>query len=305
MQHEKNLMSEAAILYYEQKLTQQEIANRMGLTRQTVSSLLSRALDEKVVEITIHNPQAECRALETEIRQKFDISRVIVCSVSNRDEALRKTMTVRAATEYLRPLFLAGGQKIALSWGRTIQNLIQQMPILHTYGNVVFPLFGATDHECSYFSSNELVRSMADKLGASAKYAWFPYLADSKEDRDLIQRLSYYKKMQELWRSADIAIVGIGNTEILDLFGKTFGYSPNHAQVIGDIATHFFDENGTCMNLYEHSLCASAEDLKTAKQTIAIACGDHKAKAIAGALRTKLLDTLITDEATARRVLEY
>ncbi|MBE6934709.1 MAG: sugar-binding transcriptional regulator, partial [Ruminococcaceae bacterium] len=36
-----------------------------------------------------------------------------------------------------------------------------------------------------------------------------------------------------------------------------------------------------------------------------IACGKEKAEAIAGALQTKMIDTLITDEYTARRVLEY
>lgn len=75
-------------------------------------------------------------------------------------------------------------------------------------------------------------------------------------------------------------------------------------QVVGDIATNFFTETGDLVNLYDNSLCADAENLKNAKQTVAIACGDEKAKAIAGALRTKLPDMLITDEYTARKILE-
>lgn len=305
MPHEKSLMLEAAILYYEQKLTQQEIAAQMDLTRQTVSKLLTEAVESNVVEISIRDPQAECSGLETEIREKFNISHCLVCSVSNQNETLRQTMTIRAAVAYLQPLFQQGGQKIALSWGRTIQELIRQMPNLRTCGNTVFPLFGATDHECAYFSSNELARSMADRIGATAKYAWFPYLPDSNEDHALIQGLSYYQKMRELWQTADLAIVGIGNTEILDRFGKTFGYGKHHSKAIGDVATHFFDENGNFLELYPHSLCAGVEDLKKTRQTVAIACGDHKASAIAGALRTGLISTLITDEYTARRVLEY
>ena len=75
-------------------------------------------------------------------------------------------------------------------------------------------------------------------------------------------------------------------------------------QVVGDIATNFFTETGDLVNLYDNSLCADAENLKNAKQTVAIACGDEKAKAIAGALRTKLPDMLITDEYTAKKILE-
>jgi len=142
-------------------------------------------------------------------------------------------------------------------------------------------------------------------LDATPKCAWFPYMADSDGDFVLLRQLGYYKQMQEMWNTADLAILGIGNTEILDIFGKTFGYSEIHAQAIGDVATHFFDQNGTFVNLYRNTLCASVENIKNAKESVAIACGKDKTEAIAGALRTKMIDTLITDECTAKRVLEH
>lgn len=304
MSDEKLLMSEAANLYYKQGLTQQEIANLMNLSRQTVSKLLNDALKENIVEIKIHDPEKDRAFLGEAICKKFGIQNCIVCGVSNKNETLRQLMTVKAAADYIGPLLKKGNQNIALSWGRSVQAFIKQLPDMNTVGNTIFPLFGATDNENSYFSPNELTRELADKIGANAKHAWFPYLPDSREDRDMIKNLSYYQKMQQLWKSADIAILGIGNTEILEIFGKTFGYQKNRHKAIGDIATHFFTEKGEFLDLYENSLCADAEDLKAAKQTVAIACGNHKVTAIAGALRTNLIDTLITDEYTAKQILE-
>ncbi len=302
---EKILMAEVATLYYEKKHTQQEIADLMNLSRQTVSKLLNDATKENIVEIKIHNPKKDCEELESLICERFGINKCVVCGSTSRNESIRRTMTVKAAQDYILPIIDEGGQKIALSWGRTVQELINSMPEIKTNGNTVFPLFGATDNEKSYFSSNELARGMADKIGANVKYAWFPYITDSKNDCDLLKNLSYYKKINALWDAADIAIVGIGNTEILDIFGKTFGYSEKHSEVIGDIATHFFNEKGEFANLYQNTLCASADNIRNAKQTIAVACGNNKALAIAGALRTKLIDTLITDEYTAKKVLEF
>lgn len=149
------------------------------------------------------------------------------------------------------------------------------------------------------------IRKLADKLGATLKCAWFPYLTESREECGLIKQLSCYKAMQEMWDGADVAVIGIGNTEILEVFGKTFGYSGIHSRVVGDIATHFFDAGGEFIDLYENSLCASVSNIKNAKETIAIACGREKAEAIAAALRTNTIDTLITDEYTARQILEY
>lgn len=305
MNTEKTLMSEVATLYYKKNLTQQEIAEALHLSRQTVSRLLSDAIEEQIVEIIIHDPRKDCKELEAQICAVFDIRDCVVCSVSGRNASVHRLMTVKAAVDYILPIIQKGNQKIALSWGRTIQELIQNLPRLSTSGNTVFPLFGATDNGNSCFSSNELARKMADKLGATPKCAWFPYMADSNEDSALLRQLSYYKRMQEMWNTADLAILGIGNTEILDIFGKTFGYSEIHNQAIGDIATHFFDANGRFVNLYSNTLCASVDNIRNAKQSVAIACGTEKAEAIAGALRTKMIDTLITDEYTAREILEY
>ena len=305
MNTEKILMSEVATLYYKRNLTQQEIAETLGLSRQTVSRLLNDAIEERIVEIIIHDPEKECKALEEQICALFGIRGCVVCGVSGRNESVHRLMTVKAAVDYILPIIQKGNQKIALSWGRTVQELIQNLPQISTTGNTVFPLFGATDNGNSYFSSNELARKMANKLDATAKCAWFPYMADSDEDSALLRQLSYYRQMREMWNTADLAILGIGNTEILDIFGKTFGYSENHAQAIGDVATHFFDQNGSFVNLYRNTLCASVENIKNARESVAIACGREKAQAIAGAMRTKMIDTLITDEYTARRVIEY
>ena len=61
MKTEKILMSEVATLYYKKNMTQQEIAETLHLSRQTVSKLLSDAIEEKIVEIIIHNPEKDCK----------------------------------------------------------------------------------------------------------------------------------------------------------------------------------------------------------------------------------------------------
>ena len=299
----KKQMQEAAILYYEKKCTQHKTAQIMNLSRQTVSKLLNDAIKENIVEIKINNPEITCKDYELEICNKFNIKNAVVCGVSTAEESLCRLMAVKKAADYILTLIEKGNKKIAISWGRTVQMLISEFPSINTQGNMVFPLFGATDQEQPYFLSNELARSFADKIGAKVKYAWFPYRPDSVSDGELFKKTSYYKKLYDLWSDIDIAIVGIGNNEIIQTFGKVFGYNEKHSSAIGDISTHFFDINGEFVDLYENTLCVSKENLKSAKHTVAIACGDDKEEAIVGALRTGTIDTLITDEYTAKRIL--
>ncbi len=304
MDFQKKRMEEAAILYYEKNLTQNEIAKIMNLSRQTVSKLLNEAVKENIVEIKINNPQVVCKELEDKLCRQFNIKKAVVCGVSADEDYLCRLMTVKKASEYILSVIKDGNKKIALSWGRTIQMLISELSGIKTPDNTVFPLFGATDQEQSFFLSNELARSFADKTGSAVKFAWFPYRPDSVEDCALFKKTSYYKKLYDLWQDIDVAVVGIGNNEIIQTFGKIFGYSKKCGEAIGDIATHFFDEKGNFVELYENTLCATKEHLKNAKQTIAIASGKDKIQAITGALRTGIVDTLITDEYTAGKVLE-
>lgn len=303
MNDEKMLMFEAATLYYDKKYTQQEIADLMHLSRQTVSKLLNDAVKERVVEITVHNPAANRAETEMKLRDAFGLREAVVCSVSDQNETLRRLMTVKAAAQYLLPDLEKGGQNIAVSWGHTMQALADELPALSAGGNTVFPLFGATDNVDPCFLSNELARAMADKLGAVVKYAWFPYRPDSADDCTLLKNTSYYGRMQALWNRIDLALVGIGNTDMLALFEQSFGTDPHIAHAVGDVATHFFDADGRLLKPHEHTLCASADHIRAAAKTVAIACGCHKIEAIRGALRTGLIDVLITDEYTASEIL--
>ena len=304
MEFQKKQMAEAALLYYEKNYNQSRVAQIMNLSRQTVSKLLNEAINEKIVEIKVNNPEVVCSELEKSICDKFRIKNAVVCGVSNADTELRLLMTVKKAASYILSLIEKGDLKIAISWGRTIQMFINEFPQKTIKSNVIFPLFGATNQEESCFSSNELARSFADKTGAKVKYAWFPYRPDGDEDCRLFKKTSYYKEVAELWNNIDIAIIGIGDYSIIRTFGEIFGYSQKSASVTGDISTHFFDSSGKFIDLYENTLCVSRDNLLNAKQTVAIACGDEKTEAIAGALRTGAVDTLITDEYTAARLIK-
>ena len=298
-------MAEAAVLYYEKKYTQQEIAQVMGLSRQTVSKLLNDALRENVVEIRIHDPKKDCAKLEQELCDRFGLSDASVCGVSSTSNTTRQLMTVRAAATYIQPLLMQGNLKIAVSWGRTIREFIHQIPQTPTQGNLVFPLFGATDQDDSVFSSNEMARSLSEKIHAQFQPAWFPYRTDDHQDRLLLEKTSYFKKIQALWDCIDLALVGIGNTDIIEKFGETFGYSFDQTNIVGDISTHFFDCNGVIQQLHSSTMCVSLDNLKNTRKVIAIACGDDKVTAIAGALKTGLVNTLVTDEHTAKQLLRF
>lgn len=303
MKNEKQLMAEIALLYYKKGLTQQEIADSLRLTRQTVSKLLTAATDEGIVEITVHNPEREKTEMEATLGQELHI-RAVIADVSRNNDELRKLNTIERAVEHLTPIFQNGNLQIAVSWGRSVQALIQQFPNLTTSGNTVFPLFGSTEHEQPYFQPNELAREFARKLSSRVQYAWFPYQPDRAQDFELFQRTSYYKNMQNLWSRFDVAIIGIGNNTAIRLLNPALAENGKENSAIGDVAQHFFTTDGKLVETDAHTLQISAECLKATGEKIAIAYGNDKVDAILGAIKAGFVDTLITDEYTARLLLQ-
>ena len=303
MNYDKNLMAEVAMLYYKKGLTQQEIAVTLNITRQTVSKLLTSASTEGIVEIKIHNPESEKKELEESFLNKWGV-KAVISSVSADNDALRSLSTTEVAIQYALPILQKGNLKIALSWGRNVQSFIKQFPSTTTVGNEVFPLFGSTEHEQSYFLPNELAREFASKLDAKVKYAWFPYNPENDGDCELFKRTAYYSSMQKYWNNIDVAILGIGNNTAFKLLNPTY-FKNNNGLVVGDIATHFFNLDGKIINDNEKTLRVSVNELKNAKEKIAIAYGNDKVEAIVGALKTGLINTLITDEYTAKLIMNY
>lgn len=303
MGNQKELMAEVALLYYKKGLTQQEIANTLQLTRQTVSKLLTNAIQENVVEITIHNPQAERKELETRLQALYGI-RAIVGSVSKKNDDLRKIATTQTAVQYLLERFQEENLRIAISWGRSVQSVVQDFPTVHTKGHVVFPMFGATEHEQTYFLPNELAREFAVKIDADVKFAWFPYQLENENDYTLFKRTHYFQRMQREWDNLDVALMGIGNHQIFQLLNPNFQKSKQSKTVIGDVATHFFAKDGTPVDSNEWTLRISQEQLKRVKEKIAVAYGDDKIDAIIAAIRAGFVDTLITDEYTAMQLFK-
>jgi deoxyribonucleoside regulator len=84
--HSDSLIYKIARQYYEKNLTQQEIANRYGISRIKVSRLLARAVHEKIVQIRIAEPENPFLEQEHLLEEKYQIDEVIIADVRSKDE---------------------------------------------------------------------------------------------------------------------------------------------------------------------------------------------------------------------------
>jgi deoxyribonucleoside regulator len=226
---------------------------------------------------------------------------------------LRKLVAQRAVD--LVNQLVENQMTIGLAWGRTCYEFVSHFRTDKSLNGIsVLPLIGGSDQTASYYQLNEMVRVLADKLNGTAQFIHAPAITFTREEREVFDKTPTMKMIRDKWSQMDLAVTGIGFAPTSrGLDRETYiGEHELHKQLIadmaaGDICARYFEESGKIIrgDIYDLVIGVPVEVLKETKQVICIAVGKDKVEAITGALRTGIIDTLITDERTGMAVLQH
>ena len=125
---EMNMIAEVARMYYEENLSQTTIAKRMFFSKSKVCRYLQKAKELKIVEIQINYPLKQSTTLETMLKEKYQLKDAIVITDSSYEE--NKDFIIKRlgeqAAKYIDNL-IHDGDSVGISWGRTLNQMVQQI----------------------------------------------------------------------------------------------------------------------------------------------------------------------------------
>ncbi|MCK5736629.1 MAG: helix-turn-helix domain-containing protein, partial [Spirochaetaceae bacterium] len=123
---DRNTLIDIARKYYIDGLSQAEIARKFNISRPSVSNLLKRCRDEKIVEIRIQESDYSLvNALAERLKSSFDMKTVLVVP-SGVDIQTTLTAAGIAAAELLETR-LKDGLRIGLSWGSSLYYVVKAL----------------------------------------------------------------------------------------------------------------------------------------------------------------------------------
>ena len=312
--HETSRLDDAARagwLYYVAGNTQDEIARKLGVSRQSAQRLVSLAVSEKLVKVRLDHPIARCMELAHGLAEKFDLCS---CEVAPSDPGAPAALTgvaQLAASEIERVLKSDHPKIIALGTGRALRACVEQLPKMDCPQHRIVSLLGNMMSDGAATPYNVVVR-MADRVKARHYPMPLPVFARSMEEKQLLQQQEAVHNILELARQADVTYVGIGN--IGDNAPLLIDGFVSHEEMrallkaggVGEITSWIFDRDGKLIDGLTNDRVASAIlQVSPSKPVIAIAVGILKTEAILAAMRGKLVNGLITDEATAEHLLNH
>jgi DNA-binding transcriptional regulator LsrR (DeoR family) len=309
--NDSTLLYKIAKAYYEDGLTQDQIGKRFGVSRIKVSRLLQQARQSRVVQITITPPPDSFGDLERRLEAALELDEVVVVSTESDRQADVVPRLGAAAASYLARC-LSDQRVITISWGSTLLAMIeslapQNMPDLR----VVQMLGGLGKLDAETYGADLTLR-MAQALGARMRLLPSPGIVVSKLVRDALLEDVNIAETLAMAVQADLAVVGIGSPrpESVVIQAGILTEDELHELrslgAVGDIALRFFDANGQPVQhpINDRIVGIDLRQLQQLPHVIGVAGGAGKYEVVRGAVRGHLLDVLITDEATASKLLE-
>ncbi len=305
------LLAEVASLYFEEELTQNEIAARLGLSRVKVYRLLKQAKDEQVVTIVIDWPIKRAAQVERELCAAFGLEDALVLEAVSTDPNATLHQLGQLAARYLEQT-LHDGATLTVCLGRSTYETINAIRPGFRARVRVAPALGSMPFALRELDSGALARRLAQKLGGEPIDLSAPAMADSAASAAVLRSQRDIARALQAAAEADLALLGIGNLDpALSGFVKGGFLTPEELAALrssgaaGDIAGRIITAEGALHgNGYDDRIIGlSFADLRRIPKTLAVAAGVEKTAAIRGALHARLVNVLCTDDRTASAVL--
>lgn len=300
-----DVRTRAAWLYYMEGLTQDAIAQALGLTRARVLRMLASCREDGTVQINVTSPLTRCVVFERALEKRYGLERAIV--IPRPQDENNGAVLIGAATGSYLSTILTDGLTIGLGWGRTVSSSLPNLPQKQFKRLTVVSLLGGLTR-ASNFNPSEFAWRFADRLGAECFMMAAPVFAPDAATREALVN---HSGMEDVFNHAgrlDVALISVGavappHSTLLryNLLTQDEIASLVRAGAVGDVLCRFLDAEGRMLDhpLNDRVISVPPTMLRRARRIVLASGGWEKAAAVLAALRLLKPEVLITDEVVA------
>ena len=307
-----HLMLQVAKLYYDLNRTQAEIATELGLTRWQVGRLLTEARAEGVVRIEIAPRANRAAALESALQARWGLREAIVVPMGGTDDPdLLNEGIARAAAQWLAAL-TPKPAVLGVSWGRTMAALARALPQGWAPGLEVVQVNGAAALQLADTRSAAVAEAMAQSAPGRASLLPVPAILGQASTRAALEADPVIARALARAKAAPVlafSMGGVSDRSILCAQGYLSAAELAALRAkgaVGDILGRFVTADGQVADpgLDARTLGLTLDRLAAVPLTLALVAGAEKHAVARAALTARLVSVLVTDDTTARSLLE-
>ncbi len=299
------LLYKVAEMYYIMEYNLSEIASNIGVTSMTVSRLLKKAKEKRIIQINIRTPYEASREEEIKLKEKYGLKNAVVVKPTGMDV---KQQIYKAAGIFF-DLLIKSGITVGIGGGSTPANTIEHLTERIVPGLQVIQLVGGLGNT-GYRNAYDVLQKFSQKLGATGTYFSAPmYVRDIASRDPMLKEVFGSTGLIKKAKECSLVLSGVGSANSNHIYVKSGFISPEEmneireAGGVGDIFGQYFNAQGKLINhpINKRVMAVPLEKLKKVKEFVLVGEGATKIKA---ALMIGMVTTLVTDYQTAIDLLD-
>ena len=302
-------MIQAARLYYEKDMTQNQIAKEMGISRPLVSILLSEAKSCGIVTFQIHDVADSRQLISNQLEQKFPGIQFRIIPDENGADTTDNILAKTAFQFCFRDLTKV--KNIGIGWGSMLSrmtNVIEEISNAQERTDQnIFPLVGGIRTSYRGYHTNEIVRMIGEKTGADVHYLYFPAFFDETADLEYIKGMEDFQFINQLWSSMDVALISISNYPSYPDVGVKyrFGNDLMKKNAVGRLLAYYYDIHGDLIDPWINgAMQPDMQQLRNTSQVVAVCSTQLRPECVIGALCTNVINRILLSESLAKKVMQ-
>lgn len=312
------LIYKVCSLYYEDDMRQQEVSDYLGISRATVSRMLQKGKESGIVRVEVINPvQFSYNKLEKALERKYGLKEVIVVESSALDTKTESVSRMYEQAALYLSQFFKDGDWIGVTMGHTLHNIVKTNRAFEKDKKLMFvPIVGGIGQSTIDkvdVQSNRIAQEFSRKFGGTYTQFLSPAVFSEQKAMEYFLKEKSISYIFDDFQKLDTLIMGIGIPQRVESTLVRAGYiiGENLEKfardgMAGDIALHFFDEDGATEKFRAFNDRVAGmplEMMKKVRNRIGIAGGENRAEAIRGAIKGGFINMLITNIDAAEKLL--
>lgn len=298
----------AAWMYFVEQMTQNEIADVLGVGRVTIVRMLAEARARNEVKISIESELLEIVRLERALERAFGLQQALVAPLT--DPNADPIPAIAAKTGMFLSDAMKSGMRVGVGWGVTLFNTLPFISAKSLTDFSVISLLGGVG-VARRVNPAEFAWRFAQIFQGDGYLMPTPAVVDSVETKIALVERCGLQEIFEMADALDAVLLSVGGIASATTFsrGGFLKEADREALLargaVGDLLFHFYDRNGDLVDhpVNSHVMSVDVDRLRKAPIRILTSGGVEKTEALLGAMNLIAPTILITDEESARRML--
>jgi DNA-binding transcriptional regulator LsrR (DeoR family) len=299
-------IAQIATEYYLHGKTRVEIAEETGLSRFKIGRLLDEAVEAGIVRFEIASTTGVDLALSVKVKERFDLEHAVVASVPVDSDSAMQEGLGRAAAALLAEI-LTDDDVLGLTSGRTLNAMARAMHGLPCRNVVQLAGIAGPLQQ----SGLEVIRRISAFDGVRPWPIYASLVMSDTQAADGARRQPDVRQAFDQFKRVSVAVGAVGSwvpRNSLMMENPALSESDRKKLIARGVVAEFAatlvtDSGEVVHDLESRCLAISENQLRTVPTRIAVAGGPSKSRAIRAVLTSGLVNSLVTDSATAERLL--